>query len=317
MAARPASTRSRTARSASGATAAGTPTASRSPTRASPICSRSTCSAAPTAATCCASPTSRRRSSSTTRRTSSPAPRSTPDGSVWLELNDRSRERLDPHTLAHRRRRRALLPRQAGQRAGALPARRVLPARPAHRRATRPGAFVLQLAERRLSHCPPLSARPALHVVLVQPEIPPNTGSIARLCAATGTPPAPGAAARLLARRSLSEARRARLLAARRPARARRSGRPFSRRSSPAALLCFSARASASYIAAPLGGHRPAVSGVRRRDARPARGAAQCATPNRTYRIPIFSPHVRSLNLSNAVSIVVYEALRQRGRLEA
>ena len=33
-----------------------------------------------------------------------------------------------------------------------------------------------------------------------------------------------------------------------------------------------------------------------------------------TYVIPIFSPHVRSLNLSNATSIVVYEALRQLGR---
>ena len=28
------------------------------------------------------------------------------------------------------------------------------------------------------------------------------------------------------------------------------------------------------------------------------------------YKIPIYSKHVRSLNLSNAVSIVVYEALR-------
>lgn len=28
------------------------------------------------------------------------------------------------------------------------------------------------------------------------------------------------------------------------------------------------------------------------------------------YKIPIFSPHVRSLNLANAVSIVVYEAIR-------
>ena len=27
----------------------------------------------------------------------------------------------------------------------------------------------------------------ALHLVLVRPEIPPNTGSVARLCAATGT----------------------------------------------------------------------------------------------------------------------------------
>jgi tRNA (cytidine/uridine-2'-O-)-methyltransferase len=32
-----------------------------------------------------------------------------------------------------------------------------------------------------------------------------------------------------------------------------------------------------------------------------------------TYNIPIFEPGVRSLNLSNAVSIVVYEALRQTG----
>ena len=35
------------------------------------------------------------------------------------------------------------------------------------------------------------------------------------------------------------------------------------------------------------------------------------------YRIPIFEPGVRSLNLANAVSIVLYEALRQSGRLSA
>ena len=34
-----------------------------------------------------------------------------------------------------------------------------------------------------------------------------------------------------------------------------------------------------------------------------------------TYRIPIFEPGVRSLNLANAVSIVLYEALRQSGIL--
>ena len=32
-----------------------------------------------------------------------------------------------------------------------------------------------------------------------------------------------------------------------------------------------------------------------------------------TFRIPIFETRVRSLNLANAVSIVVYEALRQTG----
>lgn len=32
---------------------------------------------------------------------------------------------------------------------------------------------------------------------------------------------------------------------------------------------------------------------------------------NQVYKIPLFSPHVRSLNLANAVGIVVYEGLRQ------
>jgi tRNA (cytidine/uridine-2'-O-)-methyltransferase len=35
------------------------------------------------------------------------------------------------------------------------------------------------------------------------------------------------------------------------------------------------------------------------------------------YRIPIFEPGVRSLNLANAVAIVLYEGLRQTGRLDA
>jgi len=32
--------------------------------------------------------------------------------------------------------------------------------------------------------------------------------------------------------------------------------------------------------------------------------------PNRLFQIPIFSEHIRSLNLANAVSIVVYDGLR-------
>ncbi len=31
-------------------------------------------------------------------------------------------------------------------------------------------------------------AQPPFHIVLVEPEIPPNTGAIARLCAATNSP---------------------------------------------------------------------------------------------------------------------------------
>jgi len=40
------------------------------------------------------------------------------------------------------------------------------------------------------------------------------------------------------------------------------------------------------------------------------------AHPDRTLRIPIFNERVRSLNLSTAAGIVLYEALRQTGRLE-
>ena len=32
--------------------------------------------------------------------------------------------------------------------------------------------------------------------------------------------------------------------------------------------------------------------------------------PDRLFRIPIFSDHIRSLNLANAVSIIVYDGIR-------
>ncbi len=35
------------------------------------------------------------------------------------------------------------------------------------------------------------------------------------------------------------------------------------------------------------------------------------ANTDKLYKIPLFSPHIRSLNLANAVSIAVYEGLKQ------
>lgn len=152
-------------------------------------------------------------------------------------------------------------------------------------------------------------------MVLVQPEIPPNTGSVARLCAATGT--------RLHLVRPLGFSLEDRYL--------KRAGLdywphvdlrvhddwPSFCGAEPAAQpLCFSARATAPYTAAALTGSGPLylVFGGETRGLPTDLRAAYAAT---TYRIPIFTPHVRSLNLSNAVAIVVYEALRQRGRLES
>ncbi|MGH7789997.1 MAG: tRNA (cytidine(34)-2'-O)-methyltransferase [Candidatus Binatia bacterium] len=156
-------------------------------------------------------------------------------------------------------------------------------------------------------------ATPELHVVLVQPEIPPNTGSIARLCAATRTrlhlikPLGFSLDDRYLKRAGLDYWPHVDL-------RVHDDWATFRRQEIPPALLCFSARAAASFIAAPLAASTPAylVFGGETRGL-PEPILAECAPT--TYRIPIFSPHVRSLNLSNAVSIVVYEALRQRGRL--
>ena len=39
--------------------------------------------------------------------------------------------------------------------------------------------------------------------------------------------------------------------------------------------------------------------------------AITSAHSDRLYRIPIISPHIRSLNLANAVAVVVYEGMRQ------
>jgi len=146
-----------------------------------------------------------------------------------------------------------------------------------------------------------------LHVVLVQPEIPPNTGSIARLCAATGT--------RLHLIRPLGFSLDDRYL--------KRAGLDywphvdlhvydnwpqFRRRRTPGRLHFFSARAARSYLTVPYAAGDFLVFGS---ETRGLPAGMLRAHRRDTYVIPIASPHVRSLNLSNAVSIVVYEALRQ------
>lgn len=158
----------------------------------------------------------------------------------------------------------------------------------------------------------PESSAHGIQVVLVHPEIPQNTGSIARLCAATLT--------RLHLVRPLGFSLEDRYL--------KRAGLDYwpyvdlvvhehwsecasSVRARP---ILFSARAADSFAGAPLGGDEPLAlvfgcetSGL------PAEIAA--AHADALYRIPIFNPRVRSLNLANAVSIVLYEALRRRGWL--
>ena len=150
-------------------------------------------------------------------------------------------------------------------------------------------------------------------MVLVEPEIPPNTGSIARMCAATLTP--------LHLVRPLGFSLDDRYL--------RRAGldywpfvdlhvhddwHAFLAAHARGARLCLSARAETSYLEAPFAGAEE-VYLVFGGETRGLPESIRDSHGESTYRIPIFSPNVRSLNLSNAVSIVLYEALRRRGAI--
>jgi tRNA (cytidine/uridine-2'-O-)-methyltransferase len=149
--------------------------------------------------------------------------------------------------------------------------------------------------------------------VLVQPEIPPNTGSIARLCAATRVrlhlvgPLGFSLEDRYLKRAGLDYWPHVDL-------HVYRDWQDF--RSLPASgmLRLFSARRGKSYLSIP---HCPGEYLVFGSETRGLPSALLEAHAASIYTIPVLSPHVRSLNLSNAVSIAVYDALRQVGRLPA
>jgi tRNA (cytidine/uridine-2'-O-)-methyltransferase len=150
-----------------------------------------------------------------------------------------------------------------------------------------------------------------MHVVLVAPEIPQNTGSIGRLCLATGTtlhlldPLGFQIDDRQLRRAGLDYWPHVRVVR-------HRSWEDFLARRPPGRLLCFSARASRSYSTLAYREDDLLVFGGESRGLPPAiRGAH----PDALFRIPIASEHVRSLNLATSVAVVLYEALRQQGKV--
>lgn len=148
-----------------------------------------------------------------------------------------------------------------------------------------------------------------MQVVLFEPEIPPNTGSVARLCAATRTP------LHLVEPLGFSIDDK----------HLKRAGldywpqvnvsvwpdwQAFVQTVSPARLVLTSARRGVPYHEA-----------VYRRDDCLVFGPETRGLPEDLYtegdvavRIPIWG-EVRSINLSNAVGVVLYEAYRQTGAL--
>lgn len=146
-----------------------------------------------------------------------------------------------------------------------------------------------------------------LNVVLVSPEIPPNTGNIARLCAATGS------------RLHLVEPLGFKIT----DAQLRRAGLDywdavkvqvhsswpaFLASVRPARLFLYSTGSSRRYDQVT---YRPADTLVFGCETKGLPDDLLAAHPDSVCGIPIQTVHVRSLNLSSAVAVVVYEALRQ------
>lgn len=146
-----------------------------------------------------------------------------------------------------------------------------------------------------------------MHIVLYQPEIPQNTGSIARLCAATQTPL--HLVAPLGFKIDDKHLKRAGLdYWPYVEVRLHDSWEEFLRKHGEGSLLYFSKKAVRSYTQARYRNGDFLVFGQE------TRGLPQellDAHADRAFRIPMMTQAVRSLNLSNAVSIVLYEALRQ------
>lgn len=151
----------------------------------------------------------------------------------------------------------------------------------------------------------------SLHVVLVQPEIPPNTGNIARLCAAAGVPlhlvdPLGFKLDdRHLKRAGLDYWPYVRLIR-------HASLEDFLAGRGDSELYFFSTRARRSYLDVRYQKNQCLVFGS---ETRGLPGQLFEQYSDRFLRIPILQPGVRSLNLSSAVAVVVYEALRQLGKL--
>ena len=146
-----------------------------------------------------------------------------------------------------------------------------------------------------------------ISVALVEPEIPPNTGNVARLCAATRTPlHIVGATGFRLDDRAV---RRAGLdywphvsLQRHRDLDALYAALPGAR------FLYLTTKAEAHYTDWQFEADDCLVFG---RETRGLPEQLLRANWERCLTIPMLNPQVRSLNLATSVGIVLYEALRQ------
>lgn len=160
---------------------------------------------------------------------------------------------------------------------------------------------------------PPLAV--PLHIVLVEPEIPPNTGNVARLAAATASPL--HLVGRLGFRIDEHSVRRAgvdywHLVDIRQHVDFAQFLHAFYKESPNGKLHLFTAHAATSYLAAR---YAPGDALVFGRESVGLSEELIAAHADRVVSIPTLGA-VRSLNLANATGIALFEALRQLGAFD-
>ena len=151
-----------------------------------------------------------------------------------------------------------------------------------------------------------------INVALVEPEIPPNTGNIARLCAATRTPlHIVGVAGFRLDDRAV---KRAGLDYWPEVVLARHKNLPSLYEALPNSRFVYlTTKAERSYIDWQFEPDDCLVFG---RETRGLPAELLRANWTNCIKIPMPNPKVRSLNLATAVAIVLFEALKQTSQLE-
>lgn len=145
------------------------------------------------------------------------------------------------------------------------------------------------------------------HIVLVEPEIPPNTGSIARLCGATNT--------RLHLVHPLGFSTDDKHL--------KRAGldywqyvdivhwpdlQKFLQAQEESRLFFFTTKVNRSYVE---GTYRSGDFFIFGKETKGVDESLLELYQDRCYTIPMENPRIRSLNLAMSAGIVLYEALRQ------
>jgi tRNA (cytidine/uridine-2'-O-)-methyltransferase len=156
---------------------------------------------------------------------------------------------------------------------------------------------------------------PPIHVVLVEPEIPPNTGNIARLTAATQSPL--HLVGKLGFRIDDASVRRAgvdywHLVDVRTHVDFAHFMHAFERESPGGRIHLFTAFGAKNYVKTEF---RPGDALVFGRESNGLPPEILDKYADRWVGIPTLGI-VRSLNLANAAGIALYEALRQTGALE-